>query len=363
MHIKKACVVGLGLIGGSIAKALKQKLNIEVYGIDINPKYIKSAFAEGIIHNMESNYSYLGECDIVFLCYPVLECIKALPDIIAQVKDGCIITDVGSTKNRVVSYAKSVVPKDIHFIGGHPMAGSEKNGYGESRSHLFENAYYILTPFEDTDKTVLHELKTIVEGFGAYPIIVNAEEHDFFVGAISHTPHIIASALVNTVKGFDTRDSILQNLAAGGFKDITRIASSTPVMWQNICIENGNNISRLLDEYIKELSSAKDLIVNNKSHELHSFFEGAKRYRDNISDNTKGSLVTVYNLYVDVEDKPGVIGKIATLLGNNSVNISNIGISNSREHQLGCLVISFLEKEHFDAAIILLEKSGYKVEV
>ncbi len=361
MQIKTACVVGLGLIGGSIAKGLKQKLNIEVYGIDINPKYINSACAEGIILNTTSDYLYLSNCDIVFLCYPVAECKKALPAILGEVKKDCIVTDVGSTKEDIVNFAHSIIPKDIHFIGGHPMAGSEKNGYNESRAHLFENAYYILTPSEETDNNSLSALKTVIEGMGAYPVIMTPKEHDFLIGAVSHIPHIIASALVNTVKGLNDKDSILQNLCAGGFKDITRITSSNPLMWQNICIDNSENICRLLDDYIKELETAKDLIINKK-HELYNFFEGAKKYRDRISDKSKGSLFTLYNLYVDVEDKPGIIGRIATLLGNNSINISNIGISNSREHQGGCLVISFLEKEHYDNANRVLSENGYKVE-
>lgn len=358
----KVGVIGLGLIGGSIAKALKNKLDIQVIGIDKNEDYIKSALTDNVITSGSSDYSALNMCDIIFLCLPVKDNINCLKEVIKYVKPGTIITDVSSTKNEIANYAKSIIDKDIIFIGGHPMAGSEKSGYYESKPHLFENAYYILTPIKGTTGDAVNTITELIKGIGGIPITLKPEEHDLIVAAISHMPHIMASTIVNITKSLD-KDNYMQKLAAGGFKDITRIASSDPIMWENICYSNKENINRLLDMYINKLNEIKQVIGNQEQNGIIMEFESSKKYRDSIPDINRGDIESMFNLYVDIEDKPGVIGIIATILGDNNINIKNIGISNSREHQIGCLVISFNNKEHLDNAYTILSRHGYGVEV
>lgn len=362
MKVKLVGVIGLGLIGGSIARALKEKLHIDVIGVDSNSNYIKQALSSGTIVSGSESISDLSECDIVFLCVPVAESIKILSELHKTVKSGCIITDVGSTKEEIMNFVENSLPLNLSFIGGHPMAGSEKSGFLESKPHLFENAYYILTPRKNSTGRDIEILKEMVKGIGAIPLVLDARHHDLITAAISHVPHVIASSLVSVIKNLDNNEQQMHKLAAGGFKDITRIASSNPQMWQNICFSNKNNICKVIDEYIDNLKNFKELIINNSCKKVFDFFNEAKIYRDSFPVINRGPIEPLYNLFVDVEDKPGVIGEIATVLGKHNINIKNIGISNSREYQAGCLVISFYSKERLGEAYMLLESKGYMVE-
>ena len=202
---------------------------------------------------------------MIFLCTPVEYNAQYLAAIKPFLKEGAFITDVGSTKTSIHREAARLGLSD-RFIGGHPMAGSEKTGYEHSTDHLLENAFYLITPalkpwktsspegkkpWENGDeprtKELIRRLTDMAKAIGAIPLILDFEEHDKVVAAISHLPHILAASLVNFVKEHDTREELMKMLAAGGFKDITRIASSSPVMWQQICLKNRGNISQILD--------------------------------------------------------------------------------------------------------------------
>ena len=362
MGIKLAGVIGLGLIGGSIARALKIKLNIDVIGIDINKDYINDAISSGIIIEGGSDISILEDCDVIFICTPVKKATEYLKAITQFVKTSCIITDVSSTKEEIMEYAENNLPQNVLFIGGHPMTGSEKSGFSEGKAHLFENAYYILTPRKKTNNEAVVTLTEIIIGFGALPIILDAHTHDLAVAAISHVPHVIASGLVNIINKLDDDEKNMHRLAAGGFKDITRIASSNPTMWQNICFSNSKNICRLIDKYIDLLKEFQNSITNNSTQEVYDFFEESRIYRDTFPTINRGPIKPLFNLYVDVEDRPGVIGEIATILGSNEVNIKNIGISNNREMHAGALIISFNTQESLINAEVILNTEGYITE-
>ena len=162
------------------------------------------------------------------------------------------------------------------------MAGSEKSGYSNSKAMLIENAYFILTPTDQVAREKVEAYEKFAESLKALPVILDYRVHDQITGTISHLPHIIASTLVNFVKTHDTKDEMMKNLAAGGFKDITRIASSSPVMWQNICLTNSDKICSFLDKYIETLTAAKQQIADGDKDGLMHFFEAAKNYRDHI---------------------------------------------------------------------------------
>lgn len=361
MKIKTVGIIGLGLIGGSIAKALKEKLNINVIGIDIDKNNIGQALSTNTIIKGSNDVSDVKDCDIVFICVPILESFDIILKIANIVKKGCIITDVGSTKSQIMNFVENKLGSNIIFIGGHPMAGSEKSGFSESKAHLFENAYYILTPSKNCSNSHINTLKKLIKAIGAIPLVLDPEQHDLITAAISHVPHVLASCLVNMINKLDNKENHMHKLAAGGFKDITRIASSNPFMWQNICFSNTKNICNIIDEYINMLNNFKTKLKNNSTKEIYNFFNNAKCYRDSFSNINSGPIQPLYNLFVDVEDKPGVIGKIATLLGNNNINIKNIGISNSREYQSGCLIISFNSKQDLVNALVLLRNNNYRV--
>ena len=234
---EKICIgfIGLGLIGGSIAKTLRK----------VHPEYklmaycrtkatIEEAIQEGVIDiALEERDDRFADCDYIFLCAPVSTNISYLPFVKGIAKPGCIITDVGSVKGEI-HQAVETLGMTHQFIGGHPMAGSEKTGYSSATDYLLENAYYMITPGPDVEIATVSAFVDLVQSLKAIPMVLTYEEHDYITAGVSHLPHIIASTLVNFVKTHDTKDEMMKNLAAGGFKDITRIASSSPVMWENI---------------------------------------------------------------------------------------------------------------------------------
>ena len=241
------------------------------------------------------------------------------------------------------------------------MAGTEKSGYENSFSHLFENAYYVLTPCAYASQQALDVLKGIIESLGAIPIVMDSGDHDRITGSISHLPHIISATLVNLVSDLDSGDGRMQILAAGGFKDITRISSSDPRMWQNIVLSNKRQLLELTELFKKYLNEFTDILKREETDALYSYFDSARKYRNSMSSRPTGLLQPLYRLVVDVQDKPGIIGEIATLLGNHNINIKNIHVTNSREFEQGCLIIELQDITSFEAAFNTLVDAGYKV--
>lgn len=361
MHNKKIAIIGLGLIGGSLARALHERLGItDITAVNRSAAGLEQALKEGsIARGFHEINEYVLNSDIIFICTPVKRTIEYINAISKKVKPRCIITDVGSTKAEIISYINEM-PEPPLFVGGHPMAGTEKTGYSSSFAHLFENAFYILSPCKSTTDEALDLMTEIVKGIGGIPVRLGAHEHDKITGSISHVPHIIASALVNMVKSYDTIDGKMQMLAAGGFKDITRIASSSAEMWENIILSNSVEIEGILDSYVEILNKFKGYIKEQNSEKVYNFFDTAKKYRDSFSIGRRG-FSPIFEVIVDVIDKPGIIGEIATLLGKNDINIKNINVSNSREFEQGCLKITLPDPESVDSAFKLLAALGYVV--
>ena len=162
--------------------------------------------------------------------------------------------------------------------------------------------------------------------------------------AISHLPHVIASSLVNLVKDTDSEDGIMKMIAAGGFKDITRIASSSPVMWQQICLTNGENISRLLDVYITALHQAKEAIDCKDTNALYDLFDSARTYRESFANTSSGPIKRVYDITVDIADRPGALACVVSLLAYHNISIKNIGITHNREAAEGAMRIEFYDE-------------------
>lgn len=225
--------IGLGLIGGSIAKSLKRfHPQTRIFAYTRTEATLDLAVSEGIVDvKCTKEDEAFASCDYIFLCAPVHDNISYLEWLKDHISPDCIITDVGSVKGEI-HQAVQKLGLDDHFIGGHPMAGSEKTGFENATDMLIENAYYILTPGGQIDIPRLTQFMELISSLGAIPLVLTYEEHDYITAAVSHLPHIIASTLVNAVQKMDTPEENMKLIAAGGFKDITRIASSSPVMWQ-----------------------------------------------------------------------------------------------------------------------------------
>ena len=358
----KIGVVGLGLIGGSIAKAIRQYYpEYEIVAFDKNKETLALATQESIIDvaatTIDDNFNH---CNYIFLCTPVSFNTAYLKQLTNYLHEDCILTDVGSVKSSIHKEVEALGIEE-YFIGGHPMAGSEKSGFINSKAMLIENAYYVLTPTRKVSQEKIDAYVKFVESLRSIPIILDYQEHDYATGTISHLPHIIASTLVNFVRDTDTENELMKNIAAGGFKDITRIASSSPTMWQHICLKNKENISHILGEYIHSLEKAKMLIDQEDEHALYNMFDSSRNYRNSIPDVSAGPIKKTFAVYCDIIDEAGGIAAIATILASNNLNIKNIGIVNNREFEEGVLRIEFYDEGSSKKAAELLQKFRYIV--
>jgi prephenate dehydrogenase len=358
--------IGFGLIGGSIARALK-KINPDYtliaydYHKDHPSKDLQAALSDNVLDKVTSSLrEEFPDCSIIFLCAPVLSNIEYIKQLKPLLNSNCILTDVGSVKGNIHK-AVNALGLESQFVGGHPMIGSEKTGYQNSYALLLENAYYILTPTANTPEWMTKLLYQLVGRMGSIPIILEAEEHDRITAAISHVPHIIAAQLVNLIRSSDDKAEKMRSLAAGGFKDITRIASSSPVMWQNICLTNAADIKTILDEYINTLQIASDALALGDGDYLYRMFDTAGEYRSSIPNKSIGLMKKLFEVYLDITDETGAIATIATLLASNQISIKNIGIIHNREFEEGVLRIEFYEEEAQLKAITLLSRYNYRI--
>ena len=357
---KKIGFIGLGLIGGSLAKAIRQYYpDYQIVAFDKNKETLALATQESLIDvaatTIDENFR---NCGYIFLCAPVSYNNAYLPQVKPFLDKDTILTDVGSVKTGIHKEVHRL-GMDANFIGGHPMAGSEKTGYESSTDHLLENAYYIITPTPHTPASYTDRMVEVAKAIGALPLVLDYHRHDFIVAAISHLPHLIASSLVNLVHDCDSEDQMMKRLAAGGFKDITRIASSSPVMWEQICMTNTGNITEVLDRYIDSLTTLREELSDHQSRAIYQLFESSRDYRNSFAETPKGSIQPEYAFSADVVDEPGAISIISSILSGKGISIKNIGISHNREHGEGALRISFYDKASMEAAWARLKKYNY----
>lgn len=354
--------IGLGLIGGSIAKAIRHHMSdARLIAYDIHTESLNLAVKEQVIDQIcPAIDASFGNCDYIFLCAPVSRNAENLLALKPHLSPDTILTDVGSVKTGI---HKQIAELQLQkqFIGGHPMAGSERFGYQNAKASLLENAYYILTPSNEVSSEKVEAYRTLVETIGAIPLTLSYEEHDYVTAAISHLPHVIAASLVNLVKNSDSENGVMKMIAAGGFKDITRIASSSPEMWQQICLTNADNISKLLRTYMQYLAVIADDIDGHKKDSLYSFFDTARNYRESFISAPSGPIKAEYVFTVDIADKPGAIAAIASLLAMHDVSIKNIGINHNRELAEGALRIEFYSQDMLSRAVEIMTEHGYKI--
>ncbi len=357
--------IGLGLIGGSLAKTIKRIYpEAEIVASDPDKASVNQAISEGIV-KCEVTTDYLtgreglGALDYLFLCAPVITNIELLSVIKDNIGDSnVIISDVGSVKSEITQKAADYGLSG--FVGGHPMAGSEKTGFAAANDHLFENVYYILTN-DAASKDVILTFTDFILSLNAIPVVLEAPYHDFIMSGISHTPHFVAAGLVNTVKDSSEGADIFKKLAAGGFKDITRVASSSPEMWAQIAMNNTDNIVNELDICIRQLEGIRNSIKDHDRDAVYDFMKTAGEYRNSISESGILGFNTYYRIHCDLADEAGSIAKVATILAANDISIKNIGIVHNREYMDGALLIEFYDEKSKESAVTILENNNYTV--
>ncbi|CAM2799392.1 prephenate dehydrogenase [Paenibacillus sediminis] len=361
----KIAVFGVGLIGGSLALCLKGKPGITVVGHAHKAEELEKMLSRGVVDAATlSMEEAAADADFIFLCVPVgmlepyLLKLSQLP-----LKPGCIISDVGSTKASIAACAKSLNLKDVYFIGGHPMAGSERSGVEAATQLLFENAFYVLTPSDNVPEEAYARLEKLLDYTRAQMVRMDPELHDEIVGAISHLPHIIAVALVNQISEYNHLNPLYRMLAAGGFRDITRIASSEPIVWRDILLNNRKVLLNLLQDWNHGIEHFIQLLISEDGEGIKEAFQKANIFRAELPDRRKGIINPLFDIYVDVPDHPGIIGKIATELGSHNINLSNIQIIENREDVQGVMRLSFRQESDMERAKVVLNSLNYKVFV
>ncbi len=361
---QKVVIVGVGLIGGSLALSLKRKhLAERVVGVS-SPATLEKALELGVI---DAGFPYdrlqeaIGGCDLLVLATPIHHIFTMLDTLSAlQLPPGMIITDVGSTKSRVVEKAREVLPGSVSFIGGHPMAGSEKRGVQAVDPFLFQNALYVLCPVPSVPGRLCREFGDFLECIGARVMIMDAQAHDKNVSVISHLPQLLAVSLVCYAASRDEKGANLLQLAAGGFRDMTRIASSPFSMWKDIIESNRRSIRKTVEEYGAYLL---DIAGDLEAEALKGLFDRAAFFRSGIPQDTKGFLKPLAELLVVVEDRPGVILAVSRPLADAGINIKDIEVLKVREGEGGTFRLAFEDDETSRKAMAVLRENGFEVRL
>lgn len=361
--IKRITVIGLGVIGGSLGLALKRKFpQVLVSGVDVTGEIIDEALKRQVIDQGTTNPAEGVEgADLVILAAPMPTMEAICQQIAPCLKKGAIVTDTGSTKTKMVELMADILPTSVCFLGGHPMAGSEKTGLAGATELLFENAAYLLTPLPDCPQESIDIVQELVEGLGAHVIMLTPEEHDRKVAAVSHLPHVVACALARTLGVMENKESGYFPLTAGGFRDTTRIAVSDSTMWTDILLQNSQAILPVLSSFQQSLEKLREALVNQSPEQLGKLLQEAVESRTQLPTGMKSILPELFELAVMVPDQPGAIAELTVLLGEQKINISDIEIMRVREENGGTIRLGFTMEDQRDMAAKVLRERGFGV--
>ena len=364
---KTIYIAGLGLIGASMALGIKRDHpDYEILGYNRSQASRDIALERGIIDRGTDDFaSFAPLADVIILTLPIKQTIAFVQELAGlNLKDGVIISDAGSIKSAIVDAAeKYLAGKPVRFVGAHPMAGSHKTGAASADVNLFENAYYIFTPSSLTSSDTLEEMKDLLSGLHARFIEIDAKEHDRVTSQISHFPHILASGLMEQTAVYAQEHEMTRRFAAGGFRDMTRIAESEPGMWTSILLSNRETILERIEDFKERLDEIGQAISKGEEEQIWNFFNQAREQRQAMEIHKRGGVDSSYDLYVDVPDEEDVILQILELLrGTSLVNI-HINEEN-REDVHGILQISFKNAQDLERAERLIsENTDYTVVI
>lgn len=364
---KTIYIAGLGLIGASMALGIKRDHpDYEILGYNRSQASRDIALERGMIDRATDDFaSFAPLADVIVLTLPIKQTITFLQDLATlDLKEGVIISDAGSTKSAIVATAENCfTDKPVRFVGAHPMAGSHKTGAASADVNLFENAYYIFTPSSLTTPDTLEEMKDLLSGLHARFIEIDAEEHDRVTSQISHFPHILASGLMEQTASYAEEHEMARRFAAGGFRDMTRIAESEPGMWTSILLSNRDTIIERIEDFKDRLDEIGQAISKGDESQIWNFFNQAREQRQAMEIHKRGGVDSSFDLYVDVPDEEDVILRILELLrGTSLVNI-HINEEN-REDVHGILQISFKNAQDLKRAEqVITENTDYTVVI
>lgn len=353
-------IYSVGLLGGSLGLALKQSgYKGRIVGLS-SSSAVAEALALGCI---DEGYGYdklseiVKQSDLLFLCSPIntiIDTIKTLSGM--DLPKGLVVTDVGSTKHDIVEVSK-LLPAGVNFIGGHPMAGSEKSGPSASDPFLFQNAIYVLSAFTENATDLENSFAQFLQKYlGCRTLYLNPSVHDKIAATVSHVPHLLAVALVLLARQTEEIIPGTLTLAAGGFRDMTRIASSSYSMWHDVLTTNKQAIETQLDSYIEILGGIKRSLQEGS---LNDAFGCSRETRSRISITGKGFINPLSEILVHAKDQPGFIASLSKLLADKNINIKDIEVVKVREGEGGTIRLAFESSEISRKAIAALAENGF----
>lgn len=367
MAKKVIYIAGLGLIGASMALGIKRDHpDYEILGYNRSQASRDYALKHGIVDRATGDFaSFAPLADVIILAVPIQQTVNFIRDLATlDLKDNVIISDAGSTKATIVNAGENYLAgKNLRFVGAHPMAGSHKTGASAADVNLFENAYYIFTPSSLTTADTLVEMKDLLSGLHARFIQMDAKEHDRVTSQISHFPHVLASSLMEQAASYAKNHELTRHFAAGGFRDMTRIAESEPSMWTAILLSNPTNILERIEDFKQQLDRIANAIREQDEAVIWNFFQKGREERKAMEIHKRGGVDSSYDLFVDVPDEEDVILQILELLRGTSLVNVHINEEN-REDIHGILQISFKNSQDLERAQkVITQHTNYTVVI
>lgn len=361
--IDRVAILGTGLIGGSLALAFRtRRPELEVVGFD-EPSVLDQALKTGAITIPASSVEdAVAEADVVFIAVPLRATtgvLKTLANL--SLKTDAIVTDVGSVKAPVVEIAARTLPAGTTFVGGHPMAGSSRGGFDAADPLLLENAIYVLTPSDGRRESIDPRLIELIEVLGARILILRPEIHDRLAAAVSHLPQLLAVALVNAAFDSGRDDDLVSALAAGGFRDMTRIAESPFDTWAGILAANHRGVLDALAAAAASIQRLRNRLIEEDYESIREEFEKAGVRRQTIPKDMRGFISQMHHLLVGLSDQPGALHELTGVMSAAGINIKDLELVKIREGTAGSFRIGFSSAEEADSARQHLERSGFKV--
>ncbi len=360
---ERAVLIGVGLMGGSLALALREINAVgTLVGVDVASERaaIESAGVVDKFFTVEEMAEALDGADLVVLASPVESIVETIGKIAPLLKPGALLTDLGSTKQAICKAAERLAGK-VAFVGGHPMAGSERRGAAHANPLLFQDAAWALCPVGDIPSQILDSWRSIIERIGAHPFDLDAQRHDHLAAAVSHVPHLVAVALANSVGRLGEQDPMAGQLAASGFRDVTRTASSPYRLWRGILGSNQDAISQRLKAFRQALDEIEAALGSDER--LDQELSEAARHRLGMRQDGLGLLQAEAEIIVRVEDRPGALSLITTALAHAQINIRDIQILKVRQDEDGVLRLAFADRGLAQQAAEVLRAAGQEVRV
>lgn len=356
-QLGRVLIIGTGLIGGSVGFALRSA-GYHVAGFDASTEHARAAEAAGAIDEVRADLD-ASDVDIVVIATPVGEVLSTVELVAASASAGTIVTDVGSTKARIVTEAQRLLGADRPFVGGHPMAGTEGEGIASARADLFENALWILTPTTNTDAEAYRRVNALVTAVGARTLALEPDEHDRLVALVSHLPYAIATVLMATCG--EEGDPRVFRTAAGSFRDVTRTAGSNPRVWRDIFKTNREAVLREIDQFASTLHRFRDAVADERWDDLDALVESAREARKRFPAKGERAPLDPVSLEVQIPDRAGVLAEITTTLGSGGINIEDISVDHTPSG--GVLRVLLDGHDTVAQARALLEQHGFRTTV